>query len=192
MEQEDQIIIGKVLAGDTASFGIIVEKYQHLVMNIAYQILRQREEAEDLAQNTFVKAYEKLNTFKGDSKFSTWLYRITWHMAISQHRKIHNVLNSNTFYLNDESQHISDHSTIEANDREEALAKLEMAMQKLEADDRAILNMFYKQQLKVQEIAEITGFSESNVKVKLFRSRKKLAQHFESANHIIQLEINTK
>ena len=192
MEQEDQIIIGKVLAGDTASFGTIVEKYQHLVMNIAYQILRQREEAEDLAQNTFVKAYEKLNTFKGDSKFSTWLYRITWHMAISQHRKLHNVLNSNTFYINDESLHISDHSTIEANDREEALVKLEMAMQKLEADDRAILNMFYKQQLKVQEIAEITGFSESNVKVKLFRSRKKLAQHFESANQIIQLETNTK
>ena len=97
MEQEDQIIIRKVLAGETAVYGVLVEKYQDMVMNIAYQVLRQREEAEDLAQNSFVKAFEKLNTFKGESKFSTWLYRIVWHMAISQHRKLHNRLNSNTF-----------------------------------------------------------------------------------------------
>jgi len=145
---------------------------KHMVMNIAFQILCQHEEAEDLAQNSFVKAFEKLHTFKGESKFSTWLYRIVWHMAISQHRKLHNSLNNNTFYLNDDNLPVSDDASVEALDREEALAKLDAAMQKLEAEERSILNMFYKQQLKVQDIAEITGLSQSNVKVKLYRSRK--------------------
>jgi len=191
MEQEDQIIIRKVLAGETAVYGVLVEKYQDMVMNIAYQVLRQREEAEDLAQNSFVKAFEKLNTFKGESKFSTWLYRIVWHMAISQHRKLHNRLNSNTFYLNEDNFSISDDAIVEATDREEALAKLEKDMQKLETGERTILIMFYKQQLKVHEIAEISGLSQSHVKVKLFRSRKKLAQHFETTTQAIHLETNT-
>jgi RNA polymerase sigma-70 factor (ECF subfamily) len=192
MEQEDQIIIRKVLAGEIAAYGVLVEKYQHMVMNIAFQILRQREEAEDLAQNSFVKAFEKLNTFKGESKFSTWLYRIVWHMAISQHRKLHNSLNNNTFYLNDDNLPVADDATLEARDQEEALAKLDTAMQKLEAEERTILNMFYKQQLKVQDIAEITGLSQSNVKVKLYRSRKKLTQHFETTTQAIHLETNTQ
>ncbi|MDY0086718.1 MAG: sigma-70 family RNA polymerase sigma factor [Bacteroidales bacterium] len=192
MEQEDQIIIRKVLAGETTAYGVLVEKYQHMVMNIAFQILRQHEEAEDLAQNSFVKAFEKLHTFKGESKFSTWLYRIVWHMAISQHRKLHNSLNNNTFYLNDDNLPVSDDASVEALDREEALAKLDAAMQKLEAEERSILNMFYKQQLKVQDIAEITGLSQSNVKVKLYRSRKKLAKHFETTNQAIHLETNTQ
>jgi len=154
--------------------------------------LHQHEEAEDLAQNSFVKAFEKLHTFKGESKFSTWLYRIVWHMTISQHRKLHNSLNSNTFYLSDDQMSVSDEATVEALDREEAVAKLEKAMQKLDAVERSILNMFYKQQLKIQDIAEITGLSQSNVKVKLFRSRKKLAHHFETTTQAIHLETNTQ
>ena len=192
MEHEDQIIIRKVLAGETAAYGVLVEKYQDMVMNIAFQILRQREDAEDLAQNSFVTAFEKLNTFKGESKFSTWLYRIVWHMAISQHRKLHNSLNSNTILLIDNNLPVSDEATVEALDREEAIAKLDAAIQKLEIEERSILNMFYKQQLKVQDIAEITGLSHSNVKVKLFRSRKKLARHFETTTQAIHLEIYTK
>ncbi|HOI32657.1 MAG: sigma-70 family RNA polymerase sigma factor [Bacteroidales bacterium] len=192
MEQEDQIIIRKVLAGETAAYGVLVEKYQDMVMNIAYQVLRQREEAEDLAQNSFVKAFQKLNTFKGESKFSTWLYRIAWHMAISQHRKLHNSLNSNTFYLTDDNLPVADDAIIEASDREEALAILEKALRKLDAEERVMLNMYYKQQLKVQDISEITGLSQSNVKVKLFRSRKKLALHFETTSKANYLETNTQ
>jgi RNA polymerase sigma factor (sigma-70 family) len=88
MEKYDDIYyIEKVLNGQTQYFSYIVEKYQNIVFSIALKVLRNREEAEEMAQESFIKAYKSLNTFKRKAKFSTWLYRITYNNCISEVRK---------------------------------------------------------------------------------------------------------
>lgn len=88
MERKDDIwYIERVLKGDTQYFSHLVEKYKDIVYSIAIKVLRNREDAEEMAQESFVKAYKSLHTFKGTAKFSTWLYRITYNNCISEVRK---------------------------------------------------------------------------------------------------------
>jgi RNA polymerase sigma factor (sigma-70 family) len=78
----DQQLIEKTLRGDTSSFGKLVERYQDFVFTIAFRIMKVREEAEEVAQDSFIKAYESLNSFRGESKFSSWLYSIAYRKAL--------------------------------------------------------------------------------------------------------------
>ena len=88
MERNDETYyISKVLNGEPNYFSFIVEKYQDIVFSIALKVLRNREDAEEMAQESFIKAYKSLHTFKGNAKFSTWLYRITYNSCISEVRK---------------------------------------------------------------------------------------------------------
>ena len=84
---DDNFYIGKVINGQTNYFSFIVEKYQDIVFSIALKVLRNREDAEEIAQESFIKAFKSLHTFKGNAKFSTWLYRITYNTCISEVRK---------------------------------------------------------------------------------------------------------
>ncbi|HQQ03027.1 MAG TPA: sigma-70 family RNA polymerase sigma factor, partial [Bacteroidales bacterium] len=86
-ETNDQILIQRTLQGDQNAFAQLVEKYKQPAFGIAYQITANREDAEEIAMDAFVKAYQALNTFKFESKFSTWLYRIVYNTAISKKRK---------------------------------------------------------------------------------------------------------
>jgi len=88
MEIKDDIwYLNKVLNGDTQCFTYFVDKYKDIVFSIAMKVLRNREDAEELAQESFIKAYKSLHTFKGTAQFSTWLYRITYNNCISEVRK---------------------------------------------------------------------------------------------------------
>ena len=84
---KDQIYIDKVLQGNTSSYNYLVNNYKDMVYTIAIKIVRNREDAEEVAQDSFIKAFQKLNSFKGESKFSTWLYTIVYRTAISKIRK---------------------------------------------------------------------------------------------------------
>ena len=84
---KDQICIEKILQGDTSSFSFLVESYKDMAYTIAMKIVRNAEDAEEVAQDSFVKAYQQLQSFKGNSKFSTWLYTIVYRTAISKIRK---------------------------------------------------------------------------------------------------------
>ena len=86
-EQDDIYHVQSVLAGNTAAFAVLVDRHKELAFNIALKIVRHREDAEEIAQDAFMKAYQSLRSFKGDSKFSTWLYRIVYNAAISHTRK---------------------------------------------------------------------------------------------------------
>jgi len=85
--KEDKFYIEKVLKGDTTAYADIVNKHKEMVFTIAVKILRNREDAEEIAQDAFVKAFQALPGFKGEARFSTWLYRIVYNAAISQSRK---------------------------------------------------------------------------------------------------------
>jgi RNA polymerase sigma factor (sigma-70 family) len=182
----DQQLIEQTLKGDTSSFGKLVERYQDFVFTIAYRIMKVREEAEEVAQDSFIKAYESLNSFRGESKFSSWLYSIAYRKALDALRK-------NKKYK--ASEIIDDITEGEVSGIEDALHYLEdeerkKAIQdcilKLSEDEAAIITLYYFQDQSVREISTITGLSEDNIKVKLYRSRKKL---FGFLKHFILPEI---
>jgi RNA polymerase sigma factor (sigma-70 family) len=172
--RDDNYFIEQVLKGDSSAYAMLVEKHKDMVFNIAVRILRSREEAEDLSQEVFLKAYQSLKEFEGKARFSTWLYRIAYNAAISRIRKA-----KPEFSAIDEAL-IDNHTTdvvsngVDALSREEQIRAVEMVMNALPAEDNLLLTLFYKNEHSVEEISEITGYTQSNVKVKLYRIRKRM------------------
>lgn len=170
----DDIYIEQVLNGNTKAFAFLVDKYKVLVYTVAFRILRNHEDTEEIVQDAFVKAYHALGSFEKKSKFSTWLHRIVYNSAISKTRKkkletnplddflIENYSIDNTFENLDELTH------------EEQKTLLDVLISKLDPEESAIISMYYISDHSTDEIAEITGLSLSNVKVKLHRIRAKL------------------
>lgn len=172
--KDDSFYIEEVLKGNTHAYAPLVEKHKAMVFTICFKIVRKAEEAEELAQDTFLKAFDNLDKFRGDAKFSTWLYRIAYNGAISMTRKrkleVH-ALDDFVIrnYSEDEAQ-----ENLNGFDVEEQRKMLQMALRTLSDDDYLIISLFYLKELPVNEISTITGLSAANVKVKLHRIRKKL------------------
>ena len=84
---EDQHYINLILNGNPNAFATLVDRYKNMVYTLALKMLTNKEEAEEIAQDTFVKAYHSLNKFKGESKFSTWIYKITYNTCLDRLKK---------------------------------------------------------------------------------------------------------
>jgi RNA polymerase sigma-70 factor (ECF subfamily) len=174
MTNQDQLIIQKVLQGNTNAFAKLVNTYKDMVFTVALKMVKNREEAEEVAQDTFIKAFKNLSKFKGDSKFSTWLYKITYHNCLDRfkqhqkHYKTDSIENMLSFNVNSTDDILK---SIERKDR--ALA-MKNCLDELPEEERTILWFFYYKELSLKEIVEITQFSEANIKVKLHRGRKHL------------------
>jgi RNA polymerase sigma-70 factor (ECF subfamily) len=172
--KDDHYYIDQVKSGNMSAFSYLVEKYRDMVYGLSLKMLRNAEDAEELAQDTFVKAFQSLGTYRGSSKFSTWLYRIAYNGAISQLRK-----RKLEVYSLDE-QRLTDQDELDINSRlteidQEALAaNLKKAMETLPEDDQVLITLFYYEDQRMEDIAQITGLTESNVKVKIHRARKKM------------------
>lgn len=141
-----------------------------MVYTAVHRILRNREEAEEAAQDTFVKAYQNLGSYQGGSKFSTWLFSIAYRTAISQLRK-RRAASASVDDMGALEPAAAEVSSVERIDR--ALA-LERAMAELPEEDAAVVSFYYLEEMSVEEIVTATGLGASNVKVKLHRSRKRL------------------
>lgn len=171
----DAYYIERVKAGDESCFGCLLDKYSSRVFTLVYRIVGNREDAEELTQDVFLKAFRKLDSFKGDSSFSTWIYRIAYNASISQTRKHHpDCLSLEEELVAGSEEDLSAH--LEETDAQEQIDMLEAALGALPADERAFILLFYKEEKSIEEIALITGFSAGNVKVKLHRIRKKLME----------------
>lgn len=174
MKVEDQFYIDKVLAGQSASYAFLIERYKNMVFTIAMKIVRNREDAEEVAQDCFIKAYQKLESYKGESKFSTWLYTIVYRTAISKIRKKQievSDLNDNMNKIREESCFTDPLELMKYEEQREFVAK---AISKLPETEAALITLYYLNDSSVEEIEQITGLSNSNVKTKLFRARKKM------------------
>ena len=175
MEFRDDIYyINQVLHGNMNAFSFLVEKHKRMAYTLALKLVQVPEDAEEIAQDGFVKAYQSLKQFKGESKFTTWLYKIIYHTAISRLRKkqmeiisMDNDQNRNFDVC--ETDHFLSQLTIE-----EQSVLVRTAVDRLPAEERALVTLYYLNECSVKEITNITGDSESNVKIKLFRARKKL------------------
>lgn len=171
---KDQLYINKVINGDASAFAYLVDTYKNMVFSLAYKMTKNKEEAEEVSQDTFIKAFKNLSNFKGDSKFSTWLYRICYHTTLDAIKK--NKKNNYTFEINEVTynQIQSVETILQGIERKERSVIMDKCLMKLPDEERSILWMFYYDELSLKEIIEVTNFSEANLKVKLHRARKKL------------------
>lgn len=188
--EDDSFYVSEVLKGNVNAYTMLINKHKSMVYSICYKIVRKSEEAEELAQDTFLKAYEKLDKFRGEAKFSTWLYRIAYNAAISMTRKrrleVH-ALDDSTIANYSESEA---HQNLDLIDYEEQQQMLQLALNTLSDEDYTIIHLFYLKELSVSEISTITGLSEANVKVKLHRIRKKL--YVQMQEEMVKNEAVTK
>ncbi|WP_298778396.1 sigma-70 family RNA polymerase sigma factor [uncultured Polaribacter sp.] len=171
---KDQLIINKVLKGDANAFAYLVDTYKDMVFSLAFKMTKKREEAEEVSQDTFIKAYKNLGKFKGDSKFSTWLYRIAYHASLDAIKKNKN--HNNSFEINEitYNQIQSVDTILQGIERKERAKVMNDCLLKLPEEERSLIWMFYFDELSLREIIEVTSISEANLKVKLHRARKKL------------------
>jgi len=171
---KDQLYIDKVINGDASAFAYLVDNYKNMVFSLAYKMTKNKEEAEEVSQDTFIKAFKNLSNFKGDSKFSTWLYRICYHTTLDAIKK--NKKNNYTFEINEVTynQIQSVETILQGIERKERSVIMDKCLMKLPDEERSILWMFYYDELSLKEIIEVTNLSEANLKVKLHRARKKL------------------
>jgi len=170
----DQHYIDKSLEGDTRAFSTLVERYQNYVFTIVVRMVRVREEAEEVAQDVFIKAYGSLSSFRGESKFSSWLYSIAYRKALDAIRKNKKHRSSELIEDITEGEVAEVDNALSYLEAQERKQKIEESISKLGETEAAIVTMYYYESQSVREIAKITQLSEDNVKIKLHRSRKKL------------------
>ncbi len=170
----DQYLIQQTKLGDTQAFGTLVERYKDYVFTIVVRVLKVREEAEEIAQDTFIKAFESLDSFRGESKFSSWLYSIAYRKALDRVRK--NKRQQTTGLLEEITE--SDAGTIDnalqLMETKERKEKIRQCIMELPEIDATLITLYYFEDQSVKEIAQVTNLSEDNIKIKLYRSRKKL------------------
>ena len=173
MKKEESHIIKEILNGKTEQYEYFLDRYGQQVFVLVDRIVSCQEDAEELTQDVFLKAFQQLSSFKAESSFSTWIYRIATNLAISAVRKKRNdVLRLDDSVL----ANLSDIQVDEAleDDSEEQMERLQQAMNQLEADERALITLYYLEEKPLVEVAFILGMTDGNAKVKLHRIRKKL------------------
>ncbi len=176
MKTNDYHYINLVLQGDTSAFSVLVDRYKDLVFALTLRMLKEREEAEEVAQDTFLKVYKSLHKFKGDSKLSTWIYKIAYNTCLDQIKKnkkfLRHVSIADTFTVQQLKDLNSGFERLVAKEREQAI-KACIAL--LPGEDAFLLTLYYYEEQSLEDISKIIGKSTNTIKVKLFRSRKKLA-----------------
>ncbi|RNI33437.1 RNA polymerase sigma factor [Hanamia caeni] len=178
-------IIQKVLAGNIAMYNLLVQRYRNKVFSLAYSIVSNREDAEEIAQDAFLKAFKGLRSFKEKSSFGTWMYRIVVNTALNKKKlkKLKTVEGKNA--ITEDKQFDFDSLTDNLK-RDDQKKFIRMALNAVNEQERLCLTLFYLNELSVKEIQEITGISESNVKVVLLRARKHL---YEQLHKLLNCEV---
>jgi RNA polymerase sigma-70 factor, ECF subfamily len=175
MADHDTEIVQRVVRGEAHAYRLLVEGYQDRALSLASRILRNRQEAEELVQDAFVRAYRNLHRFRGDAKFSTWFYRIVYNCcltALRDRRQAPERVDFEEDVLNHrddgEDPFASVAEEIETQDLHAIVAR-ELA--RLPVAYRAVMTLFYQEELSYEEIAEVLGAPLGTVKTNLFRGR---------------------
>ncbi|MFD0751191.1 RNA polymerase sigma factor [Mucilaginibacter calamicampi] len=173
-------LIQRTLKGDQRAYALLVKNHQRYAFTLALRFTKTREDAEEVAQDSFIKAYKALGTFKQESKFSTWLYTIVYTTAMTSLRRRDNAPvaldDENNFTQIANSTAKWDVNTAEDRSRSFYLSQ---AIEQLPPDDATVLTLFYHAEQSLEEIALIMGIETNGVKIKLFRARKRLKEKLE-------------
>jgi RNA polymerase sigma-70 factor (ECF subfamily) len=176
----DTVIISQVLQGNQQAYAELVKRYQNFVFTICLRYTSSREDAEEIAQDCFIKAYRSLADFRGESKFSTWLYTIVNTTCITFLRKkklqAHSLDDERVFAIAD---NIDGGMRANQVERKSKIAMVTEAIRLLSPDDTKIVTLFYKGEQSLEEIGSIMGIDPNTVKVKLHRARQRLKDKME-------------
>lgn len=176
---DDIAIINTVLQGNAHAYAALVNKYQGFVFTLALRYVKDRETAEEMAQDVFIKAYKCLADYRGTSKFSTWLYTIVHTTCLSHMRR----QKTTTILPGDEGMHaLAEQQDIPAIELKHRKAMVEHAIQQLPEADGEVITLFYMAEQSLEEIGVITGLTPGNVKVRLHRARQKLKEMMNRSN----------
>jgi RNA polymerase sigma factor (sigma-70 family) len=171
--QEVKYCIERLKGGDKEAFSPLVDAYKDMVYTVCLRMLGSEADAQEAAQDVFVKAFRSIASFQAKAKFSTWLYRIAYNQCISVIRKKVKMID----LVDDVPEGEVDEGELNGMDKisaEERSKYLKLAIESLAETDAVVVTLFYYDQLSLEEIAEITGLSNSNIRIKLHRSRKKM------------------
>lgn len=180
----DTELINKVLGGDKAAYADLMKRHQRFVFTLALRFAKNREDAEEIAQDCFIKAYRSLNTFRNTSKFSTWLYSIVYTTAMTFLRKKRldiQSIDTEVGLLNVEN-HVSDLNSDEV-EHKSKMVFVNRAIDQLLSDDAAVITLFYQGEQSLEEIGLALGMETNTVKVKLHRARHRLKEKIENILH---------
>jgi RNA polymerase sigma factor (sigma-70 family) len=172
--KEDKHYIARILKGESEAYAFLVKKYKSMAYSLALKLVKNREDAEEVAQDAFVKAYQSLGQFRGSSRFSTWLYRIVYNTSISKLRRTGTEVVSleDTAVEERESSEVMDaYYMLKEQDRKKFL---DIVLERLDPDENFLVTLYYYDGKDLGEISGITGMTKNNAKVKIFRARQKM------------------
>ncbi len=172
--EEEYLLIDRILAGDRNLYATLVDKYKSYAYTLAMKVLENRADAEEAAQDAFIKAFHYLKGFNKQAKFSTWLYRIVFNTAISYKRKRKPAFQSIENSIVEYSER-ADHKT-EQDDRQVFILK---AMDKLNEADRLAIQLFYIKEFSMEEVADMMWQNINTIKVRIHRARLRLADELK-------------
>lgn len=179
MKTDDQII-RNIIAGEQHAFRVLVNEYQDMVFTMCFRVIRDREVAEEAAQDVFIKVFRKLHLFDQRSSLKTWIYRIAYRTAIDHQRKKRPVT-AEVDKLSLASGIENAHQNMERSEEQEHLHR---AIGTLKSIDSTLISLYYMDELKIEEIAKITKLTESNIKVRLHRARHQLEKILSQSKNI--------
>lgn len=170
----EKLYVRKVLEGDESQFSYFIETYKDMAFSIAFRIVDNIEDAEEVVQDSFFKAFRSLGDFRQDSKFSTWFYKIVVNCSLSKTKK-------RKLKIADVDPIKSSSMAMELVEEEyrnlgsaEQKRIINYALERLNEEDRVILTLYYLNENTIDEVSEICGIKAENVKMKLHRARKKM------------------
>lgn len=192
--ESNEELLARCKEQDEAALRELLRRHERPVYSLLYRMLGNREDSEDALADVFVKVWRSAAGFRGASKFTTWLYRIAGNTArdVLRSRKARPEVTMDDEILTETDlvgTASADPETCVINADE--IAGIEMAMQKLSEEDRLIVGLYHIQECSLEEIAEITGLNRSNLKVKLFRARRKLRAYLENLDRGMYDEMRT-
>jgi RNA polymerase sigma-70 factor (ECF subfamily) len=168
MLEDDGTLVRRSLEGDKAAFSKLVEKYHKVVYNVAFRTLSDRDDAADVTQSVFIKAYEKLGSFNHQYKFFSWLYKIGVNESLNflqQRRKLDSI---------DEQVLSKERNPEESYRSEELSQQIQDALMNLSLDHRVVIVLSHFQELSYKEIGFVLELPEKTVKSRLFTARQQL------------------
>lgn len=162
----DDFYVDKVLNGDREAFRYFIKKYKDIAYNLAISIVKSPHNAEDIVQESFIKVFKNLYSFKKHAQFSSWFYRIVVNEAFMFLRK-------NKIDFAEINEQVTKLASVEIEDNQQ-WELVQSSIYSLNPNEALALNLFYLEEKKIAEISSITGWSTSNVKVILHRARKNI------------------
>jgi RNA polymerase sigma-70 factor (ECF subfamily) len=181
LDSEQKLILASK-EGNAQAFGALVKRYEKYVFTLAIRMLKTREDAEEVAQDTFIKAFRSINQYREDGKFVSWLYTIAYRESLNKLRSVRldvAGIDNDDFTESWESEEKTGLEVLTAKER---IAIVRTALDALRPAEAAVLTLFYLDEQCLREICMITGMTESNVKVLLFRGRRNLRSVIQSMN----------